>query len=824
MDIELPEEVQALLGEHEEKQASRLATLGQVISQKRGAAVNYRKSSGIEEVWLKAEEAYLGIDDSNRSGFASARWAKPTTTTGPVTASYAKPGDGEVKSDAFVRLTSRYVDAGTAKLCEILLPIGEKAFSFGPTPVAELVSASKDNRQIFKNGVPLTREPRPGEPAQLPGAASQPPGVPAASPPAAAPLAPGIPLTVKDLIEEANDLATVLAKKAERRVYDWMTESRFPGETRKVIFDAARIGTGVLKGPFPKKRVSRAVEKALGKTAVKIKVDFVPGYTWADVWNIYPDPACGENIHNGDHIFELDYFSPKQLRDLKGQPGYLSSAIDQVIEEGPKKSSGNESRKPGEQLEENRFPIWYFYGTVTKEDLLAAGAIGVDEKSADAQYAIVTMVNETVIRATLNPLDSGEFPYHAVPWQRRAGYWAGVGVGEQLELPQRAINAATRGMFNNAGKSAGGITVMDRDAVTPADGSWVMTPDKIFLRSSESIVDDVRKAFVFFQIPNVTPQMMTIIEYCLRLAEESTSIPLVTQGQSGKTTPETFGATQLQNNNANQLLRSIGYAFDDYITEPVVRQSYEMLLLDPDVPDDEKGDWQIDAHGSIALVERAIQEQTVQNMGQFVKDSAFGVNPKKWFAEYARGNHLNPKSFQYTEEEQAKIAAQPPPPAPAVQVAQIRSADMKAKLQSDQQLAELSATLEREGMQAEGSLKTSLAATKRQVDEMRIKRDTDRDVEYVRAETQRSANEHTARMAELEIKRELAILEYATQEKVSLGKVKADLAKETMRLTVQKELAGVAGAVDLQKENIKQVATAGVEPPGKAPDGAAFQA
>ena len=46
-------------------------------------------------------------------------------------------------------------------------------------------------------------------------------------------------------------------------------------------------------------------------------------------------------------------------------------------------------------------------------------------------------------------------------------------------------------------------------------------------------------------------------------AEESTSIPLITQGQTGPTTPDTFGAAQLQNNNANQLLRSVGYAVDE---------------------------------------------------------------------------------------------------------------------------------------------------------------------------------------------------------------------------------------------------------------------
>ena len=128
----------------------------------------------------------------------------------------------------------------------------------------------------------------------------------------------------------------------------------------------------------------------------------------------------------------------------------------------------------------------------------------------------------------------------------------------------------------------------------------------------------MNRAFQLYEIPNVTDQMLKILETGERLGEEATSIPLITQGQSGVTTPDTFGAAQLQNNNANQLLRSIGYAFDDNITEPQVRQYYEWLLLDPDVPDEEKGEFTINAHGSIALVERAIQDQTLWQMGALV--------------------------------------------------------------------------------------------------------------------------------------------------------------------------------------------------------------
>ena len=113
---------------------------------------------------------------------------------------------------------------------------------------------------------------------------------------------------------------------------------------------------------------------------------------------------------------------------------------------------------------------------------------------------------------------------------------------------------------------------------------------------------------------------------------------------------------------------------------------------------------------------------------------------------------------------------------------------------------------------------------KRQVDEMRIKRDTDRDTVYVQAETQRTTNEYQARMAELEVRKEIELLKYANERHLQLEEVKADLAKESMRLRTQKELAGVAGAIDLHKAGVKQVATAGTEPPGKASPGTAFQA
>src|ERR1019366_8212096 len=144
----------------------------------------------------------------------------------------------------------------------------------------------------------------------------------------------------------------------------------------------------------------------------------------------------------------------------------------------------------------------------------------------DESHIIVTLINDSVVRATINPLDSGSFPYHSMPWQRRSGHWAGVGVAEQMRAPQRVVNAALRALLNNAGKSAGSQLFLRQNAFRPGDGNWTITPDKIWYLTADGS-DDIRKDFSVIGIPNVTEELTNIITLAERFAEEVTSIPLI---------------------------------------------------------------------------------------------------------------------------------------------------------------------------------------------------------------------------------------------------------------------------------------------------------
>jgi hypothetical protein len=205
------------------------------------------------------------------------------------------------------------------------------------------------------------------------------------------------------------------------------------------------------------------------------------------------------------------------------------------------------------------------------------------------------------------------------------------------------------------------------------------------------------------------------------------------------------------------------------------------------VPENEKGDLKVDTSGAMALIEKALQDQMIMAMAGMVNNPAFKIDPAKYFANVCRIKRINPTDFQYSDEELEKLAQQPAPKAPVIEAAEIRAqAQIKVAESHDALLAQ------------------------------KAKADLDRDTAYNESMARRDAAAAEARLAELQLKERIAILEYATQERISLQEAKVALARDTMKLNLQRELAGADGKGP-------QIATPIVEPQGRASDGRAFQ-
>lgn len=844
-DVELPDEVLealASLDEDAEPSVKQLEELAKLLDKERMEDIAERANNGIDDNFAASEDAYHGIDDMNRSEFMHTRWIKPTAMNAPVTTDQGASVPPTARSTAFVRLTTRYTDAGKAKVGEIIL--AHKTFSLSPTPVPELIHQKFDQGAVHdEQGRQMFRESSAEERATVALPYGAPNIMPMKAPPSqeeqasmtasADPtqLKDPKPLTKGDLAIQQMAYAKEAARRAETRIWDWWTECQHNHEMRKMLFDAARLGVGVIKGPFPQKQRSIALlVNESGEREVKMVEKTVPAHCHVDPWNIFPASNCGEHLRDGDHLWERDYMTETGVADLIGLPGYNTKQLEEVLRRGAKDSAKIDVRNPNDANRKNIYETWHRYGMIRKDHFEALNP-EVFKKEADlfkgktSVFAIVTVINDIPVRGSLHYLDSEKIPYHNVPWQRRAGSWAGVGIPEQMSVPQRITNASVRAMLNNAGISAGPQIVIDKEGISPADGDLTLVPNKVWYLTNDGSIRDVQKAFFSYDITNVTPQLMKIVDLGLRLAEESTNIPLVSQGQSGSTTPETYGATQLQDNNANQLLRDISATIDGYLTEPLARDYYEYLLLDPSVPDEEKGDFKPLAKGSRALVDQYIADQMILQMGPYVLNPAYGINPRKWLAMVLKTKNLDPTDFQYTPEEQAQIDSRPPEVAPAVQVAQINAQVKQAELQLKAQNAEKDRAMEMQIAQVDAQSEMAIAQLEQETAQLKVQLDTDRDTVYVQAEMQRSQATYDAKLKELAMKREILAMQIAAQEKISIDQAKVRLADTSMKLKAQKELTALQLGGDMRKHTTPtpaELTRAAAEIPGKAKPGKAF--
>lgn len=581
-----------------------VGALTEVLKRKRDEAISGRKASGIEQEWIEDEEAYQGIDDANR-GQVRPWW---TAIKGWVTGAADETTKKQKRSRVFVNITAPYCDAAAARVADMLMPTDDRCFKIKPTPIASAIEAM--------GGTPDDQ---------------------------------GVQAAQKD--------AEARAEAEERAIDDYLVECHWHGEVRAMIEDSSRLGTGILKGPFPRRKSASVYQDGqLVKT-----VETRPASKRIDPWSLYPDPACGENIHDGAYVWEEDAFSGKQIRDLIGSPGYITSELLEAIKEGPQRSQvvSRRASEGGHMSGAEKFQIWYFYGTVKRREIASiSGYIGMEAEGDDEELVSVhaTLVNDRLVRIKLNVLDTGEYPYDVLAWKRRPGMPWGIGVARQIRTPQRILNSATRAVMDNAGWSAAPQTVIG-NGVTPMDGVYAINVAKLW--RAEADVADVRAVFATHITPNIQAQLMPIVQFALKMAEEVTGLPAMLQGLQGNA-PDTVGGMEMLQNNSSGFMRRIAKRFDDFITEPHITR-YHNWLMQYDDRQGIKGDHQIDARGSTALVERSTQGQFLVSMMAYAKDPAYGIDPAKMFGEILKSQRMAPETIQYDEQTRQAIASKANP-------------------------------------------------------------------------------------------------------------------------------------------------------------------
>lgn len=588
-------------------------TLLQNLLAKRREAIAGRAGSGIEEEWTEDEEHYQGIDDANRA-FQSANMLYRSRSKALL--SGQQQGQQPARSVVFLNITRPYVDAASARVADMLLPTDDRAWEIKSTPLPTL-SQLQLTKLAEAMRMPSTDD-------------------------------------VQDAMEQQAKLAQEAAAKMQKAIEDPLVESNWHGEVRQVIEDSARCGSGVLKGPFPVVRTVRLTRQdPVTQLKTQHKVDEIkPGSKRIDFWNLFPDPACGENIHAGSFIFEREYIGKRQIMELLKDASYDRAELLAVLREGPAKT--REGTESVYRHGDDEFEMWIFHGHCMRQQLQAMG-VELDQDAEEQLPAMAVMINDRLVKAVLSPLESGEFPYDVLAWQRRPGMPWGIGISRQIRTVQRMINANTRAMMDNSGLSAAPQIVIG-NGITPVDGVFSIRPGKLWRAEAGSDVQDVTKAFASFSVTSVQNELMNIIQFAQKMAEDTTGMPAMLQGIRGDA-PQTLGGMQMQNNNATSVLRRLAKRFDDYMTRPHIQRYFDWMMSYSD-DDSIKGDFEIEVRASSALVERDAQQQFLMSLLQASANPVYELDPAKLAAELCRGQRLDPKNFQLTEEQKAQRAQQ----------------------------------------------------------------------------------------------------------------------------------------------------------------------
>ncbi len=602
----------------------QLTTLYRVFCKQRDEWVKYRAKTGVENRWRNAQLMYLGDSD----GSADSHFVD-TLKNGPSRA--GGKGKEPPRSRVVVNIARPKVDQAAARPCGILLPVDDRNWGIKPTPVPESVSKLLGNQNQALN-------PQTGQPMSMTNDQA-----------------------AQAFIKQMKDAAS----KMELEIDDVLTQCQYNGEQRKLIEDGVRLGTGVIIGPFPKNQPVRSWQpNAAGTSSLVVSTKALPASWSVPPWEVWFDPACGNDHQRGQGFYNRRFVTRKELRALVGLKGYDENAIAEVMRLKPTRTNVTEGRVTHDPSEEESYEMWVYCGEVEPDQMeLMSEAMG--DPLRDVESAIVIMIGDTVIGAMKSWIVDGSLPVDVWNWRKADDSPYGYGLPDEMGHQQRVVNSAWRQVMDNARLAVGGQLVIKRKGIVPQNNSYDMEPMKVWLASDD--LDDVTKAMHMFEFASHVQELLAIATAAMQFADQETSMPQIMGGEKG-TAPETVGGMIMLYNNANVVLRLRVKLYDDCVTRPHISRHYDWHMANN--PKREiKGDMEVDARGSTALLEKDTQNQATLNLANVTSNPRYApfLDPKEELRTILKAFKVTPEDIMLSDakiEENLKAAQESPPQDP----------------------------------------------------------------------------------------------------------------------------------------------------------------
>jgi len=560
-----------------------------------------------EERWLRAYRNYRGVY-GNDMAFTESE-----------------------KSKVFVKITKTKVLAAYGQLIEVLFSSGKFPVGVEPTPIPENIAE-------YAHIAEQTKEPKePNSPYGFPGDGND--------------FKKGSTLnSLLNGLEEkyrggefVKGPATNAAKEPqispaeeasanmEKMIHDQLEESSAVNVLRHALFEAALLGTGVIKGPFTYEQSSHNWIKnpETGKNEYSPRTKLVPRIESVSCWDFYPDPDA-VTIEDAEYVIQRHVYTRSQIRDLINRPFFRKEAIRSALDMGPNyEARGYESslkdRESTNEYDKNRYEILEFWGTLDADLAMEAGLeLEDDMDDMDEVQVNCWVCNGEIIRLVLNPFTPTRLPYLVCPYEINPYQFFGIGIPENMDDAQTIMNGHARMAIDNLALAGNLVFDVDETMLVPGQDMKVF-PGKIFRRQSGM----PGQAIHGVKFPNTANENLMMFDRFRQLADESTGIPSYSHGTTGvQSTTRTAAGMSMLMGAAALSIKTVIKNIDDMLLRPLGETLFSWnMQFNEDAPEI-KGDLHVKARGTTSLMQKEVRSQRLmtflqvasnQNLAPFVR-------------------------------------------------------------------------------------------------------------------------------------------------------------------------------------------------------------
>lgn len=610
------------------EQEQELTSLGGRLSRTFQEYKDARKET--ENEWLKDLRQYNGIYE-------------PSVL--------ATLNDAGARSKVFVGLTRTKVMAAYSRIVDLLFQQGDLFFTVTPTPIAQLDPLkAMEMRQQATQEVIMASGMDPSMNQDL------------------------IMARMKELEPEFLDMEKEIAEEAavqmSTAIADQLVESDADQKLKESMLEACIFGSGAVKAGTVridrKQSYQKAVDEMGNQTFVMSVVEeAMPELESVSIFDLYPDPYC-TTLEDCDGLFRRHVLTRTQFRALADLPGFDGEMVRYLLKNYRKGNyveadhERDRRRIAGihDHAEPNRFEVFEYWGNLDGHELKDHGIELPEGADLSSDFSVcVWMCDSKILKITLNPIAGYKIPYHIFPYERSPHQFWGVGVPRMMRDSQSTMNAAVRIWLDNLALSSGPMLEVNTDLLAAGEDPTDIHPWRVFLREGG---DGAMPAVRWYQPIANANGLNQIVELFRRFADETTSLPSYTHGESGKSLNKTATGMSMLMGAANVALKSTIKNIDDFLLEPMIESMFHWNM-EYNPREDIKGDLRIVARGSTALVQKEVQSQRLLQFLSLVSNpmDAPQIDRNKLLREIATTLDIDPDEVIKSEERlQAEQAIQ----------------------------------------------------------------------------------------------------------------------------------------------------------------------